>query len=124
MLSNCTAELNIRNYKWTQAETHNLGPGGELIQGSGKLYYIGGIDLKTGNKTKTIYEYENEKGWNKWHYELAVPTEMRNSWSVMEIGQEFCQGTKNLTRNLNGYSAWNFTNTVNYRYYNFLEDDI
>ena len=70
------------------------------------MYYIGGLNLKTGNKSKSIYEYKAEYGWIKWEQELIVPNGAKNAWDVMEIGSKFCKGVKNVTRGMLGYDAW------------------
>ena len=117
-MSNCTAELDIKDSKWIKVNDHNLNPGGELINGNDQLYYIGGIDLKMGYKSKAVYEYQGINGWKKWNKELTIPKEMSNSWSVMRIGPEFCNRSKNVTRTLGGLKAWKFDEKL---YFNYFE---
>ena len=130
MLTNCTAKFNVLTDKWIKVNDHDLGPGGELILGAEteaekrRLYYLGGIDSKSGNKSKAIYEYEAEFGWRKWSRILPVPHEMGNSWGVMKMGNEFCpEIQKNMTRALGGFQAWKFKDSSRLRYYNAFEND-
>ena len=121
MLSNCTIAFDSSNNKWHKVNDHKLGPGGELIKGTNKLYYMGGIDINTGKKSKAIYEYEGKYGWKKWKQELPVPKDMRNSWSMMEIGSKFCNGSKNMTHTLDGFDAWHFKSIESFKFFNVFE---
>ena len=84
-----------------------MGFGGDIIKGSNdKLYYIGGYDAITKNKSKLIYEYSNTK-WSKWPNELMnVDEDALNAWGVMEIGQEFCADKKNITKAISYKEGW------------------
>ena len=108
----CTVEFDLHDNRWIKVNDDRLGPGGKLIKGGARLYYIGGIDPKTGNKSKIILEYKGEFGWEHWPaQELPVQEEARNSWDVMEVHPQFCRGAKNMTRSSYGTGAWDMRST-------------
>lgn len=100
MSEGCTLEFDLDTNSWRKVNDDNLGSGGELILGKGGLFFMGGFDFATGNKSKAIFEYRGPfGGWKKWKRELPVAKEALNAWDVFEIGTEFCDGRKNLSHN-------------------------
>ena len=112
ILFKCTAEFSLNTMKWSKVSSEELGPGGDIIRGGENrttIYYIGGIDFPTGNKSKSIYEYNRNSGWYKWDKELPVETEARPAWAVMEVAPGFCRTEQNITKSTSFRQAWSFS---------------
>ena len=108
MLSNCTAEFSLESGNWRLITTddNKMGVGGDLIKGADeKLYYMGGIHITSGNKSKEIFEFQ-ETSWSKWPKELNVDVEALNAWGVMEIGPKFCSNRTTLTKAISYEEGW------------------
>ena len=108
ILSECTAVFSLDTLEWSKVneDIREMGPGGELIQGQdNKLYYIGGYDTPSRNKSKAIYEF-SDPGWHKWPSELMVDKYALDAWDVTAVGRDFCAHQPNITKAVSYEEGW------------------
>lgn len=108
ILSACTVEFSLENLQWRKLndDIGEIGPAGDIIRGNNdKLYYIGGIELISGHKSKAIYELIGND-WYKWPNELIIPEEALDAWGVMELGHEYCSNKTNVTKAISYEEGW------------------
>ena len=108
ILSTCTVEFSLETLEWHKLnrDIEEIGPGGDIIRGSDdKIYYIGGIDSISGQKSKAIYEFDG-KSWHKWDNELIIPEEALDAWGVMELGHDYCTNKTNVTKAISHEEGW------------------
>ena len=116
VLFDCTAEFSMDTLTWKKVDDSALemGIGGHLIKGQeNKLYYLGGFNPTTGNKSKMIFEYQSPGHWYQWPHQLNIDSDALNAWDVMELGPNFCGDKPNMTKAVSYEKGWILNKPIN-----------